>query len=131
MPLYNPFPPPYGQNVTLFRLIGADMNSVADQLFAPMFTFTRYLIDRVIITNASASISTAVGGVYGDVSKGGVQIVAASQTYGGLSTAGKVIYPILSNGGQSLMTDMSLYLSLTIPQGAPATADWYIMGEAG
>lgn len=131
MGLYNPPRPLYGTSTTLFRLIGANMNTTDDQQFAQVFPFTRYLIDRFVVANASVALETAEGGVYSAGGKNGAQLVPAMQNYSGLESPDKVIYPLLATDGQGLMTDLSIYLSLTVPEGEAATCDIYLMGAAG
>ena len=120
-----------GDNRTIFRLIGANMNTTADQLFVPAFAFTNYIIDRIIVTNVSTSLTLAAGGIYTTTAKGGTAIVSAAQVYSGLTGATKVMNATVAAAGQDLMTALNLYLSLTTAQGGAATADFYIMGIAG
>lgn len=109
------------------RLIGANMNSTADQAIPISFPSATYQIDSIDISNASISLTTAVGGFYPSASKGGTAIVANSQAYSTLTAAAV-------NAAGSTMTATlavttaawnlrTIYFSLTTPQGAAATAD--------
>ena len=53
-------------NRQLFSLTGANLNTTADQALTKAFTFTNHIIDRILITNASADLTLglAAGGFY-------------------------------------------------------------------
>lgn len=128
MPLFNP-PSQLGVYTTLFRLIGADMNSTADQVFVPAFAFSVYSIREINAVNASAPI-TAVGGIYAGAGKTGVQIVTEDHSWALLSAADKMDTPSLDSAANDTRS-AAPRLSLTTPQGSAATADYFIMGVAG
>lgn len=115
-------------DVLLWSLIGANMNTTADQALAKAFTFTNHIIDRILITNASLSLSLAVGGFYTAASKGGVAIVANTQVFSALTSNVKTLTATLGN--TDLRVNTSCYLSLTTAQGSAATVDIYIFGWA-
>lgn len=119
-----------GDHRTIFRLLAADMNSTADQIFIPAFTFTTFIIREILVTNASGAISLATGGIYTAASKGGTAIVSAAQSWAGLSSSTKTVTPTLAGTATDRRTG-SLYFSLTAAMGSAATADMYIMGVAG
>ncbi len=114
------------------KLIGADMNVTTDQAITIQGLgdqFSKYVVERIVVTNASISLTTAAGGVYTAASKSGA-IVAAGQVYSALTAATK--YVALTLTGASLtdvLTVSTIYLSLTTGQGAAATADVYIYGR--
>lgn len=129
MPLYNPVTTasPLNTNKVLFSLVGANMNVVTDQALTAAFTFASYVIDRIIVSNASTSLTLAAGGIYTAASKGGTAIVAAAQLYSGLTTSAKTLPLTIAN------TDLqtaALIFSLTVAQGGAATADIRVMGWA-
>lgn len=108
--------------------IGADFNSTADQnvtITAPAGA-TIYRIVRMNVTNATVSLTTAVGGVYTGAGKtGGVPIPAAT-TYSAITnrTANTAGNGQATAGASNLvLTATALFFALTTPQGAPATAD--------
>ncbi len=112
-----------------WTLIGADMNSTADQAFTKVGTWSTMIPMRAILFNASASLTTAAGGVYSATSKGGAAIIAAASTYANASTATSSGQALAFAGAYgSIHTFSALYLSLTTPQGSAATADYYIIG---
>jgi len=119
---------PVGSNVLLWRLIGADMNSTSDQLFTKIGSFTSSMIINITATNPSISMTTAVGGIYPTTAKGGTPIVAASQVYSGLTASS--VWIAVSSAATGRATNLStLYLSLSTPQGAAATCDFYVFGQ--
>ena len=113
----------------LASLIGANMNSTADQPFGPrQFGF---IVRRIVVTNASISLTTAAGGIYTGAAKGGTAIVAAIQTYATLTSPTVSLDLTIAAAAVNtvLSASPSLFLSLTTAQGAAATADFYFYGE--
>ena len=111
------------------ELIGANMNSTADQAIVMSVPATRYVVEAIVVSNASVSLDTAAGGIYSVASKGGVTLVAAAQVYSTLTAAavnaaGSALFLTLDTPATTGMFDLStLYFSLTTAQGAAATAD--------
>ena len=117
-----------GSTRLLAKLSGADFNSTADQPIA--VNSSNYIIDAIVVTNASISLTTAAGGFYDTASKGGTSIVAAAQVYSSLSAATKYLTTTLAAVAASTRyTTTTLFLSLTTGQGSAATADVYIYGR--
>ena len=58
-------------NRLLWSLTAANMNVTTDQAFAKAFAFTNHVIDRIIATNSSLSLTLAAGGIYTATAKGG------------------------------------------------------------
>lgn len=114
--------------ILLGTLIGADMNSTADQQITIFSAPAKFIVRRIVVTNASTSLTTAAGGIYPAVSKGGTAVVAAGQAYSGLTTAAGFI-DLTLNANTTVKTAKNFYLSLTTPQGAAATADFYVYGD--
>ncbi|MDE2096314.1 MAG: hypothetical protein KGL39_03645 [Patescibacteria group bacterium] len=115
----------------LFSLTGADFNSTSDQQLTAATGFpSTYSLDQILVTNASTSLTTAVGGFYTATSKGGTTVVPAAETYTEL-TGSTVIKRLDFNTGANTTNDLgsSLYFSLTTAQGATATADIYVFGK--
>jgi hypothetical protein len=124
-------PSRFGQ-ILLGQLISANMNSTADQQIVVFSAPAKYIIRRIVVTNASVSLSTAAGGVYPQASKGGTAIVAAGQAYSGLTASTKFIDLTIASGytsGGDILTAKSIFLSLTTAQGTAATADVYVFGD--
>lgn len=111
-------------------LTGADFNSTADQSIAIANGGAKYVIRRIVVTNASVNLTTAAGGVYGAAAKSAPNIVANTQVYTALTAATKFLdLTLTALCGTDVFTETTLYLSLTTGQGAPATADVLIFGD--
>jgi hypothetical protein len=119
--------------ILLGKLVSANMNSTADQRIVMFSNPSKFILRRIVVTNASISLTTAAGGVYTAVSKGGVAVVAASQAYSSLTTSALFLDLTLSATSSASTTVKSsipnLYLSLTTAQGTAATADVYVYGD--
>lgn len=123
-----------GQRV-LAILQGADFNVTTDQPLIIPNTITAFQLTGLIVTNASISLSAAVGGFYTALSKGGSAIVAAGQVYSALTGANLLLNPTLTAfalaarfSSPAVLTNNQIVFSLTTPQGALATADIYAVG---
>lgn len=113
----------------LGRLTGANFNSVADQAISINAAVTKYLLTGIYVTNCSASLTTAAGGVYPTTAKGGVPVVAAAQVYTALTSATVLLPATISAAGVgTALTASTLYLSLSLAQGTAATCDVYLFG---
>ena len=60
---------------------------------------TAFVIAGILVTNASISLTTAVGGFYPQAAKGGVPIVPASQTFTMLTNSSLILWMTLSSFG--------------------------------
>ncbi len=115
----------------LGSIIGANFNVTTDQ--AIPVASAKYIPTLIYAVNASVNLTTAAGGIYTALAKGGTVIVPAAQVYTALTTATKWKALTIDTTGGGPTTDVvvaaTLYLSLTTGQGAPATADVYIFGQ--
>jgi hypothetical protein len=121
------------------KLIGANLNVTADQALALQIADAdnlvttlagNFILDKIVVTNASISLTTAAGGVYTAASKGGTAVVAAGQVYTALTASTKFVALTLANSALTDVLNLSnLYFSLTTAQGAAATADIYVYGR--
>lgn len=119
--------PRYG---LLASLTGADFNSTLDQPITLQPGVARYIIRRIIVDNASVSLTTAAGGIYVGAAKSAPIIVAAAQVYTALNATTKFLDLTLEAVvGTDILTALTLYLSLTTPQGGAGTANVWIFGE--
>lgn len=112
----------------LYRLIGANMNSTADQPFEKLHGFSAYTLQFFRALNASINMTTAAGGIYTGAAKSGIVLVANTQVYTTLTTPakGQALTVVAADSTGRLTADP--ILSLTTPQGAAATLDIYVMG---
>lgn len=110
-------------------LIGADMDITTDQAIS--ISSSRYKVFGVLATNASINLTTAAGGVYNAVGKpGGGVLVGAGQVYTALTAAAKFVDLTLAGVALTdVQTAATIYLSLSVAQGAAATADFYVFGQ--
>jgi hypothetical protein len=110
------------------KLTSADFNSTADQSIT--INATKYVIRKILICNASTSLTTAAGGIYTATSKGGTALLPAATVYTALTTSTKFVEPSLhADTGTDTQTASTLYFSLTTAQGGAATADIFIIGD--
>lgn len=114
----------------LGKLVGANMNVTTDNTI-PIVGSAKYAITSIILSDASVSLTTAVGGIYTAASKGGTAVVAATQAYSAASAATKVVTLTLAAAGTAdYFTGANLFLSLTTAQGAAATANIWVFGHS-
>lgn len=112
----------------LGRLIGANMNTTADQPIS--ICASKYIVRRIIAVNPSTSLTVALGGVYTGANKSGTAVVAGTQAYTGLTGSSKFTDATLASGVVGdVLTVPELYFSLTTAQGGAATADIFIFGD--
>lgn len=115
-----------------------NFNTTNDQPIAIPQRIIAFWLVGILVTNASISLTTAAGGFYPLAAKAGVPIVPANQAYSGLTNSSLLLFPTLSSFGQNTRFSssnlgtiagfMNIWFSLTTPQGAPATADIYLLG---
>lgn len=109
------------------RLTGANMNSTLDQ--AITINSSNYIIRNIIATNASASLTLAVGGIYAATSKA-TAVVSNAQLFSALTAPAKTVDLTISALGISdKRTENTLYISLTTGQGSAATCDIFVFGD--
>jgi hypothetical protein len=118
--------PRYG---LLGSLVGANFNSGSDQAITIVGS-SRYIIRRIVVDNASISLTTAAGGFYTGAGMSGTTIVAAGQVYSALTASSKYLSLTLEAVvGTDVFTAATVYLALSTPQGSAATANVWIWGE--
>lgn len=116
--------PRYG---LLGSVIGMDLNAAGTDN-AVSITATKYIIDKVIVTDASVNLTTATIGVFTAAGGGGTAL-ALDQAVANLTAAAKFDYLTLEAVvGTDYRTEATLQVRCGTAQGAPATANAYIMG---
>lgn len=116
----------------LGRLLGANMNSTADQPFVMAIPpGAKFRPTKITCLNASTSLTTAAGGIYPAASKGGTAIVASGQAYSALTAAAQALDLTIVSGTLPTVYAAGVIptLGLTTGQGAAATADFYMEGQ--
>jgi hypothetical protein len=113
------------------KLVAADMNSTADQQIPSFIGGRDYRITGITAANASIPLDVAAGGVYTQPGKGGTAVVAPSQAYSALTAANLALdLTIDATAGVTILPGgTGLYLSLSSPQGSPASVDFLVYGQ--
>ena len=107
--------------------LSANLNSTSDQAITGLPT--KYMLTGVYVTNASGAVTTAVGGIYTSISKGGSQIVYSGQSYSALAGPAVLLTTSFAVGAlETAYTATTIYLSLTTAQGSAMSADFYVIG---
>jgi hypothetical protein len=112
----------------LFTLKTANMNSTSDQFFAALGNITSYIVVNIYCTNASISLTTAVGGIWTGAGQTGNNLVGSGQAYSALTGSTKLLALTLASGATGNLQTTGPILHLATPQGATATADFYCFG---
>jgi hypothetical protein len=104
-----------------------DVNSATTDTAITMRS-ARYVIDRVMLDNASISLTTATGGLFTAAGGGGTTI-AADQALSALTASTKIRNLTLQAiTGTDVFTSGTLYARCGTPQGAAATVNLRIFG---
>lgn len=105
-----------------------DMNS-ANNDNAIVIESSRYIIDAVIVENASISLTTATAGLFTAVAAGGTTI-AADQALSALTASTKFKdLTLQAVATTDVVTTGTIYFRTGAAQGAPATANVWILGR--
>lgn len=114
------------KSILLGKITAADFNTTVDQPVT--IASTKYIIQSIVVTNASTNLTLAVGGFYAAAAKS-TPVVANTQVYTALTGASKYVAVTLNALGLSdIRTETTLYFALTTGQGGAATGDIYIFG---
>lgn len=128
----------------LGTLFSANFNAASvDQPILMPYSVTVFTITRIIVTNASPAISSAVGGFYTAASQGGSAIVANSQAYSSLTNSNLLLNATIASYGQTArfsnanltttlgpnnQSTLEIFFNLSTPNGSPVNADIYVIG---
>ena len=111
----------------LWVLRAADMTSVADQALTKVFSGTLWLPMNPVANRVSGGFSVAcLGGMYTAAAKTGNIVVAAAQSFAGLTGALTTVLPVLALTG--VQNSATLFLSLTTGNTGALNADIFIFG---
>lgn len=113
----------------LFKFSAADFQLTTDQLLTKIGTFTNYMPTRVVarVVSGGATV-TCAGGIYTGANKTGNALVAAVQSWLGLSGASKAQDATLAAVVTTDVHTATPLLSLTTGSTAAVTADVYVFG---
>jgi hypothetical protein len=120
-----------GTSNLIGRQVGVNFNITTDQPITMFVPQTRkFRVTKITARNTSvAGMSTAAGGIYPAVAKGGTALVAAGQVYTGLTNASTALDLTLATANAIQAAAVQLYFALTTGQGAAATADIDVFGD--
>ena len=116
-----------GKTGLLGSVTGVNLNVGATDTSITMVS-ANYIVTSVIVTNASINLTTATAGVFNAAAGAGP--LAADQVLTALTASTKFLDATL--GGVALtdlQTAATLYARCGTPQGAAATADFYVFGR--
>jgi hypothetical protein len=115
------------QAIRLIGVItGVNLNAGTNVDFAiPVQNSSNFSVANVIVTNASVSLTTATVAVYPGANATGTAIVSST---GLTSNTSSSVVNQLTINSTATQAGQNIYLRLTAPQGAAATADVYIYG---
>lgn len=128
----NSYAPPVSVNgsAPMCKIVAANFNSTADQACIIPAAITKWTPTAIVVTNCSASMTLAAGGVYPTTAKGGAAIVAAVQVYSAATSSSiSVNLTVVAGALTTPFAVNTVYLSLTTPQGSAATCDFYVYGN--
>jgi hypothetical protein len=115
--------------------LSMDFNNTGDQAIIIPAAIAAFALTGIIVTNPSISLTTAAGGFYPQILKGGTPIVANTQVYSSLTGATKLLNATVAAGALAtrfspavLINSYAVWLSLTTAQGAVAFADVFLVG---
>jgi len=117
------------QLTRLFALRTANFQSTSDQTFTRHGGFTSYRITQVkAVTRSGGSTVACSGGIYTAAAKSGTALVAAGQSWLGLSAIGKMVDATVAGVNVTDVQTATPILSLTTGSTAAATADVFLYG---
>lgn len=121
--------PASNANQLLFKIPAANFQSTSDQAFTKIHGGTQYVITHVIAKRVTGGATIAcAGGIYSASSKGGDALVAAAQSWIGLSGASTGVSATVAGVVASSVQTATPFLSLTTGSTAAVTADVSIFG---
>ena len=113
----------------LFVVRAANFQSTSDQAFTKIGSFTNYSPSKILGRRASGGATvTCAGGIYTGANKTGNALVAAAQSWLGMSGADKTQDAGLAAVALTDSHTATPFLSLTTGSTAAVTADVFIFG---
>lgn len=111
-----------------FTANAVNLNALADTVIPITLPtgFTRYKVEALHVSNASAPLTTAQVALYSAASKGGVNIIAATVTgitSSATDTNNNLFSATIINSDTISYNDVNLYFNVAVAEGAAATAD--------
>lgn len=125
-------PQKYASGESHFLLGGAKLINLAvttDQ--AITICCPKYVVRRIVVTDATATPILAAGGLYDAASKGGNALVGTGQVYTTLTSSSKFLdLTLTAVVGTDVMTATTLYVSLTTANVGACTVSVLVFGDA-
>ena len=103
---------------------GVNINAVGDTAM-PVINTTSYSVSNIVLTNASVSLTTALGGVFTAVGGNGTTLMTSAALSANTSAAVVTQETVATTNAQ---VAQNLYFRVATAQGAAATADVYVYG---
>lgn len=125
-------PQKYASGESRYLLGGAKLINLAITTDQPItMCCNRYVIRRIVVTDATATPILAAGGLYDTASKGGNALVGTGQVYTSLTGATKFLDLTLTGlVGTDIVTATTIYFSLTTANAGACTVTVMIYGDA-
>jgi len=105
-----------------------DFQALGDQAIELDVAGAKYIPFWWYVTNASASLDAASGGLFTEVNGGGEMVFADGNTFEGLGADPRNTVRLGPNYSDYCYTDPTLYFRLTSLSEGPAVADMYLFG---
>lgn len=114
----------------LAKALGVNANVVGDTTMVPYFDVTQlnFGIAKIVLTNASESMTTAKAGVFTGAGATGTTIVA-NQTISPLTTVTSLMTLTLGAGGTGSVFSVAPIINVSTAQGTAGTFDAYLIGD--
>jgi hypothetical protein len=126
---------PSGTSALIASAIGVDLNTAGDtpMTLSAFATGKFFVVDYVLATNASTSLTAVVGTVTSGAGGTGQQYWPATLGLSSLVVPRDWMTPLGANttagGSDGTMQNTAPIVNVSVPQGAPATADFYVYGR--
>lgn len=125
-----------GGSVLIASKTGVNLNATGDttMTLSAFATGKFFVVDYVLATNASTALTTAVVGVFSGAAGSG-QEYRGSSTMEDLATARSWAVPsfgqntVMGTFHAGTMLNTAPIVNVATPEGAPATADFYVFGR--
>ena len=117
-------------------VLGANVNQTNTDIPIPLILLpgANFVVSKILINNASTSLTTATFGVFSATAAGGVVIVTAGAVMTGLTAPTSNLSATLAATATTTVLNQTtqanlLYLRVGTAQGAAATVDCYVWGD--
>jgi hypothetical protein len=117
-------------NNYLGKIESADVDTTDDQIiYLSGDDSIKYIIRKIIVTNASVNLSNIRGNLYTGPNKTGTSIVNL-HNFNSLNNPDDFIELTIVGVNSIILRNPILYFSMTDTQGSPASVDLYLFGDS-